>query len=145
MRALALLSLLLLAAFPPLACWADDTDPEPPDGDRNALVGEWEVVRIKHQGNEIQLPGNVVQITVTFERNGTVSMNTMGKAQKGKWKVDGTKKPKHLDMTVDNKAAPGIYKLEKGELTISAGEPGQARPKDFETAPAALILKRKAK
>lgn len=59
-----------------------------------------------------------------------------GKEHKAKFKADAAKKPAHIDVTPQdgpNKDTPhlGIYKLEKGELTLVVAREGD-RPKDFD-------------
>jgi uncharacterized protein (TIGR03067 family) len=59
-----------------------------------------------------------------------------GKDDKTKIKTDATKKPAHIDVTPQegpdkDKTLPGIYKLEREELTIVVAKEGD-RPKDFD-------------
>lgn len=54
---------------------------------------------------------------------------------KAKLKLDATKKPAEVDVTTQDgpekdKTLPGIYKMEKGELTFVVAREG-GRPKDF--------------
>jgi uncharacterized protein (TIGR03067 family) len=146
MRLFVLLLMVVMGLAGVVAARADDTDPEPPMADKSALVGEWELVSINHKGVDIKLPANVLQITLKLEKNGTMTMTTMGMTQKGKWKIDSSKKPKHIDITANNQGGLAIYKLDKGELTLASGEgPQAARPKDFESAEATMVLKKKKK
>jgi uncharacterized protein (TIGR03067 family) len=59
-----------------------------------------------------------------------------GEDHKAKIKTDATQKPAHLDATPQDgedkdKTLPGIYKMDKDELTIVVAREG-GRPKDFD-------------
>jgi uncharacterized protein (TIGR03067 family) len=55
----------------------------------------------------------------------------------GTFKLDATKTPKEIDLIPEGKGkeavVKGIYKLEKGTLTVCAGAPGKDRPAAFES------------
>jgi uncharacterized protein (TIGR03067 family) len=69
----------------------------------------------------------------------------------GTYKVDESKKPAHLDLTItkgegEGKTQLGILKLEGDNMSVAFGEPGKEfRPKDFEGGPGieVVLLKRK--
>ena len=61
--------------------------------------------------------------------------------------IDPGKKPAHIDLTIGDgpekgKTLPGLYKLEKGELTLVFAE-GETRPKGFTSEGDAMLLKLK--
>lgn len=64
------------------------------------------------------------------------SLKVKGEAKTAKIKVDASKKPAHFDLTPQDgpekdKTKMGVYKYEKGELTIVLSEEGD-RPGDLE-------------
>lgn len=75
-----------------------------------------------------------------------VVMAFNGKEEAGTFKLDKTKTPHHIDLSVtkDNKTETsyGIYKFENGVLTICAGTKGDpaARPKEFKAADDATLF-----
>ena len=67
--------------------------------------------------------------------------------KKAKIKVDSSKTPNTIDVSPSEgpekgKIFPGIFKLEKGELTLNFTEKGD-RPKDFKVEGEAMLLKMK--
>jgi len=67
--------------------------------------------------------------------------------KKAKVKIDAAKTPPAIDITPSDglergKTFPGIYKLDKGELTIVFAEKGE-RPKDFKPEGDVTVLKLK--
>jgi len=67
--------------------------------------------------------------------------------KKAKIKVDASKTPNTIDITPSDgpekgKTFPGIYKSEKGEVTIVFNEKGD-RPKDFKSEGEAMLVKMK--
>jgi uncharacterized protein (TIGR03067 family) len=55
-----------------------------------------------------------------------------GDSVMGKLKVDPTKMPKEIDATdSEGKTILGIYKLDKGQLTVCFASPGKERPRAF--------------
>jgi uncharacterized protein (TIGR03067 family) len=69
-------------------------------------------------------------------KDGTIAFEVMDKMEKGKFTIDASKKPAHIDVTPTtgpdaDTTWKGIYKLEKGKLTICLNHKGD-RPKDFD-------------
>src|SRR5687767_663007 len=112
MRRLAASAVFLAAA---LAASADDKP-------LKQLEGEYKVKAISKAG--MPAPEEVVREVKGVAIKGDVmTFLVMGKEEKGKIKVDATKKPAHIDISPQTgpdkgKTFPGLYKLEKGELTI---------------------------
>jgi len=70
-----------------------------------------------------------------------------GGEKAAKIKVDASKTPHHIDITPDDgpekgKTFPGIYKLDKDELTLAFTEKAD-RPKDFKSEGDVILLKLK--
>jgi uncharacterized protein (TIGR03067 family) len=67
--------------------------------------------------------------------------------KKAKFKVDSSKTPNTIDITPSEgpekgKTFPGIFKIEKGEVTVAFTEKGD-RPKEFKSEGDAMLLKMK--
>ena len=67
--------------------------------------------------------------------------------KRAKIKVDGSKTPRTIDVSPSDgpekgKTFPGIYKIEKGEVTLVFTEKGD-RPKEFKSDGEAVLLKMK--
>jgi uncharacterized protein (TIGR03067 family) len=121
-----------------------DDDPEPPAKDVGKLVGEWELSEIKVKGVAVPFPKDALQMSFKFEKNGTLSMDGQGQQKVGKWKANAKKTPRELELDDGNMKTEAIYKLDKDVLTIGASQAG-GRPKDFDSAEATLVFKRKKK
>jgi uncharacterized protein (TIGR03067 family) len=98
------------------------------------LEGEYTVKVLKKDG--MDAPQEVMDAVkgVVFKGDKMI-IKVMDTDKTAKIKVDPTKKPAHIDISPvegpeKDKTFPGIYQLEKGELTIVFVEGGD-RPKDF--------------
>ena len=70
--------------------------------------------------------------TVTF-KDGLMTVKLASREDVAKFTLDATKKPAAIDFTptsAEAKTTPGIWKIEKGELTVVFSKKG-ARPTDF--------------
>ncbi len=73
-------------------------------------------------------------------KDGTITVRTAKKDDPAKFAVDATKKPATIDITSGgDKVKPGLYKFEKGELTIAFSD-RDARPTDFAPADGVRVL-----
>ncbi len=139
----------------PLAAWAvlaDEPDPEPPPAGTNRLDGEWELIAIKFRGTERKVP--LGRGAIMIIRKGKITrqapVNVKGKLRdtSSTFKIDTRKSPAHIDITVTAtmRTTYGIFKLEGDQLTLSSSVSNvAARPKDFESATAVMVYKRKKK
>jgi uncharacterized protein (TIGR03067 family) len=108
--------------------------------DREALQGTWRWVLSEQGGKE--LGDDLRQHTLIFEKD-TFAVKLGGRViVGGKFKLDPSKKPKTIDMTVTDspgdldkgKEIHGIYELDKDTLKWCTSEPGGTdRPKEFST------------
>ena len=109
------------------------------------LEGTYKVVAAEKGGKAIPDEARD-KLSLTFKGESlTISFDGMEKT--GKIKADSTKTPKHIDISPSDgpekgKTFPGIYKLDKGELTLAYSEKGD-RPKDFKSEGEVTLLKMK--
>ncbi len=126
----------------------------------DALRGEWKVERLDSDKEEVR---------EFFEENGRVAIDgpralLLGEAEKGKpirfaafaLKLDVTRSPKEVDLTVEEAVSAqglalkkgailrGIYRLDGDLLRLFVTAPGEPRPKGFpgEEKPGMVVLKR---
>lgn len=125
------LTLLLLATFS-LAQGKSDSD-------LKQMAGTWKMVAEEFGGNKLtdemvkDVNAKLIVKTDTFESHfGGKKVNS------GKIKLDATKKPKTLDVIVQEgrgkgKTMKGIYKYEAGKLIVCFATMKADRPTKFET------------
>jgi len=58
----------------------------------------------------------------------------------GTFKIDAGKKPRHIEVMIEGKTFEGIYKFEKGRLTMCVTEQREARPTKFESPEGSKII-----
>lgn len=98
------------------------------------LEGDYKVKALAKGG--MDAPAEVTEaVKGVAIRGDKFVIKVMGEDKTARIKVDPTKNPAHIDISpVDgpekDKTFPGLYKVEKGELTIVFTE-GSDRPKDF--------------
>jgi uncharacterized protein (TIGR03067 family) len=106
--------------------------------DREALQGTWKVVSVEDSG-QAEPPDGVLLV---FEKDTFAVKKGDHLLFKGTFKLDPSKKPKAIDMTVTQseeretagKELHGIYELTKDGLKWCSSEPGGTeRPKEFST------------
>ena len=115
--------------------------------DLKKFEGTWAVHSAKKGGREG--PANETK-QLRFVFSGDKMTLMLGeKALEGTFKIDPSKKPSQIDMTLQGKAVEGIYKFEDGMLELCLSEPGTARPAEFKspemTMTLLLVLKRAKK
>jgi uncharacterized protein (TIGR03067 family) len=108
--------------------------------------GPWRFVSIIFDGKPAS-EEQVKALQLTF-RGDKVTLSVLDKSKEGTFKADPTKTPKQFEMTLfGQKAAAGIYRLEKDTLTLCFSEGGE-RPTAFESKPGSrhvlMVLKRGA-
>ena len=98
-----------------------------------ALNGSYTVKEVNFDGK--LAPAEVTKdITGVDIKDGTITVRTAKDSDAAKFTVDVTKTPATIDIVAKDgeKAKPGLYKVEKGELTIVFSDK-DARPTDFST------------
>lgn len=100
-----------------------------------SLNGSYTVKKIAKGG--MDAPDDVVKNFKSFVmKDGGIEFEVMGRMEKGKYTTDAKQKPAHINITPTtgpdaDKTMKGIYKVEKGVLTICLNHSGE-RPKDFD-------------
>ena len=145
MRSYALFLCFLIGSL----AWAADPSPEPDDdNDAKTILGTWDLVKAVKDGKPLpddEAKGMKIEITkdqLIITMPGRDLKATAG------YKLDMKSKPRGIDIThkgLDGNAIKGIYKFDKGELTMCWGEQGAARPTKFDDKSRALLVLRKAK
>jgi uncharacterized protein (TIGR03067 family) len=122
-------TVVLAASAVAVASAADDKQKEA----MKALEGEYQLKQIF--GNGKQEPDEVVKLVKgVVIAGGKLTVQLPGKDDATTFTVDPSKKPAHIDLDAPGMAGvvrPGIYKMEKGTLTI-VWSTTKDRPADFD-------------
>ena len=147
MRPFALLLCLLIGSI----VWAAEPNPEPDDdNDAKTILGSWQVVKAVRQGKTapaVEIAAMKMQVTKD-KFSMTEGIGKDSREDGVTYKLDMKSKPRAIDLAMErNKKVTllGIYKFDKGELTICSGEPGAERPTKFDDKTGLLMVFRKAK
>jgi uncharacterized protein (TIGR03067 family) len=112
--------------------------------DLKKFEGTWAVEFLRRTGKDA--PAEVIgQLTFTFAGGKVTSRSGDKQTQEGTYKIDPSKKPRHIDLTLNGKMSAGIYAFEGDRLKLCLHHP-KDRPTEF-SAPAGstsvlLVLKR---
>ena len=103
------------------------------DNDLKSLEGSYKAVAMEHAGKAA--PADTVSNTTIKIMGNELAVTIKDATKTAKIKVDPKAKPAHIDISPADgpekgKTFPGIYKIEKGELTIAFTEKGD-RPTEF--------------
>jgi len=104
-------------------------------GDANdaaLLKGSWRVVATEFNGKALP-EESLRDRKIVFEGDRMLVYVGEEKKRTLTFRLDPKQKPKHIDLTQPDKdrSAQGIYALEKDELKLCYGEPGDPRPTTF--------------
>jgi uncharacterized protein (TIGR03067 family) len=112
--------------------------------DLKKFAGTWAVESATKEGKDAPA-GEVKDITFTFTGD-KVTIRRDGMEVECAFKIDPSKKPAHIDLTIVDTSAPGIYAFEKGKLKLCVNNGGGKRPTEFKSAEGSktslLVLKR---
>ncbi|MCE9565163.1 MAG: TIGR03067 domain-containing protein [Planctomycetes bacterium] len=110
------------------------------------LEGAYTVIGLEKGGKPA--PKEIMD-TLKVSIKGEVFVITIGTDEKkAKIKVDASKTPNTIDISPTDgpekgMTFPGIYKIEKGEVTIVFHEKGTERPKEFKSEGEGMLMKLK--
>lgn len=101
--------------------------------DLATLQGTWVLESAERRGGE-ELPAKFVESFKFIFDGNKLTIVLPGNELKSTFTIDPTKKPKHLDVTTENKVvSPGIYSIEKDTLKVVLDEKDKDRAKGFVT------------
>jgi uncharacterized protein (TIGR03067 family) len=118
------------------------------DKDRKQLQGTWSVVMAKLGGKKPS-KAELKDVKVIF--HGNLMTLQYGREEKGTFKLDASKKPKAMDVTLERKGkketALFIYELNGDKLKLCWRKPGGERPTSFtaKDPDGVMVLKRSTK
>jgi uncharacterized protein (TIGR03067 family) len=111
--------------------------------DVQMFKGSWEVAKLRKDGDDV--PEEFVKsIKLTFSGTDVV-FTIQDMEKKAKITIDSTKKPKHIDLRIEDApdAAYGIFEFNGDTVKIHAADNKDQRPKDFTSeAQIMIVLKR---
>src|SRR5262249_53298204 len=111
---------------------ASGADPAKTKAELARLKGSWTVIAAEK--GSMKIPEEFLKaIKVRFDGD-KLKMEILGEIKEGTFRVDPTKTPATIDMTVEGKTSLGIYQLDKDALKLCAAEPGEPRPKEFKAS-----------
>ena len=113
-----------------------------------ALDGEWRVTRAHIKGSDVP-EDNLSEVSVSIKGSGYV-LHKGDSTEQGKLKLDDSKSPHELDISPasgDNSGETmlGIYEISGDTLKICHGNPGAARPANFEPGNDLMVIECKRK
>jgi uncharacterized protein (TIGR03067 family) len=98
--------------------------------DEDKILGAWTFVSGEKDGRKIS-EEELKELRVTFAAGGKVTPKNGEKEEEGTYKLDPTKTPKEIDISVGTKTLSGIYK------TLCMGD---ERPTEFASTPGTRVL-----
>jgi uncharacterized protein (TIGR03067 family) len=102
-------------------------------GDQAKIEGMWVCVSAERGGKP--LPDEQKSFKFTFKGNKMTVELPDGQKHEGTFKLDSSKKPKHMTIkpSDEDKELQAIYEFDGDKLKLCGGEPGGERPKEFAT------------
>jgi uncharacterized protein (TIGR03067 family) len=137
---LALAALAAVLAGPPAAVPATQTEGKGKGkSDKDRFQGRWEVVSAEKGGEK--LPDEIAKGIKLMVKGDKIEVEILGETKEGTFKLDSSKKPKEIDLTVDEKTLKGIYEFTKDGLRVcSAIDADAPRPKGFKAEDQTLLV-----
>jgi uncharacterized protein (TIGR03067 family) len=102
--------------------------------DSKLIQGVWQVIHFEQEGEKPISSDKLKEMTYRFAMN-KIAISYKGRALEGIFTLNPKTKPKSIDFIHNDRTEPGIYKLEKNQLTICmvAVKGNLKRPIDFAT------------
>src|SRR5262249_37313816 len=102
--------------------------------DRKQMEGKWNGVSYLEADGKA-LTGKDLQMSVEFSKDKFVVKDSGGIQLEGTWNLDATKRPKEIDMKVNDATLVGIYEANGETLKLFFDGTGKERPTSFKDAP----------
>ncbi len=106
--------------------------------DLKKFEGTWSVASAQKGGKEAQ-EGEIKQLRIVFTGD-KITLKFGEKSKEGTFKLDPTKKPKQIDVTLEDKTAQGLYRFNKDMLELCVVEPGGERPTEFKSPEGSMVM-----
>ena|SRR5947209_5184092 len=114
-------------------------------GDLKKFAGTWSVVSAVKGGKDA--PENEIKDIRFIFSEDKMTFKKGDETKEGTFKIDATKKPRQIEVTIEGKSHPGIYKFEGDNLKMCVGH--DERPTEFKSADGSqtmlIVLKREKK
>jgi uncharacterized protein (TIGR03067 family) len=110
------------------------------DKDKPSIEGTWKMTKLMYDGKDFSELIKDKIVVMTFGKENKWTSKENDKVDEGKYKVDVSKKPMHIDMTKgggNKEEVPGIFTVEGDMLSIAVPSPAKKdmpakRPASFE-------------
>jgi len=105
-------------------------DKDKADKDKVSIEGTWNVTKVMFDGKDQSDFIKDKAFSLTFGKDNKLIGKEKDKVEEGKYKVDVSKKPMHIDLTKGGgkEETPGIFVVEGDTLTIGLGMPSINMP-----------------
>jgi uncharacterized protein (TIGR03067 family) len=114
-------------------------------GDLKKFAGTWSVVSAVKGGKDAP-EGELNDVRITFKGD-KMTFKKGDDSKEGTIKIDATTKPRQIEVMIEGKSHPGIYKFEGDRLQLCVSQ--DERPTEFKSAEGSktmlIILKREKK
>ena len=106
-------------------------------GDAKEIEGTWTFVSAVKGGKKKDFGDDSVSLVF---KSGKLTITKGDETKNGTYKIDPAKKPKHIDMTVEENQIKGIYDLQGTTLRICGSAMGDDRPTEFKSDEGSQIM-----
>src|SRR5207302_9699744 len=104
--------------------------------DKDKLQGSWKLTAGTKGGQEA--PPEFLEMAGASFKGDKFTLKLSNKEIEFSFKIDDTKKPRHIDLNIEGKSMPGIYELDGDTLKICVAE--SERPTEFKGEGNATLL-----